>query len=190
MMSGVSDMVLARNELSRRLREVQADLAVEAAFERVSACLAEMRDAITRTRMQRIDNLFVSLPRTVRDLAAELDKQVTLEVDGGEVELDREMIEMIRDPLTHIVRNAVDHGIEPSDERVNAGKPLTGSLRVSARQSGNQILIEIVDDGRGIDGERLVRKAVGAGVISSEQGERLSHAQRIDLIFQAIGRPS
>src|SRR3546814_762686 len=144
-----------------------------------------MRDAITRTRMQRIDNLFVSLPRMVRDLAAELDKQVTLEVDGGDVELDREMVEMIRDPLTHIVRNAVDHGIEPSDERVNAGKPLTGSLRVSARQSGNQILIEIVDDGRGIDGERLVRKAVGAGVISSEQGERLSNAQRIALIFQA-----
>src|SRR3546814_6150818 len=94
------------------------------------------------------------------------------------------MIEMIRDPLTPIVRNAVDHGIEPSDERVNAGKPLTGSLRVSARQSGNQILIEIVDDGRGIDGERLVRKAVGAGVISSEQGERLSHATRHALILQ------
>src|SRR3546814_14989017 len=120
-----------------------------------------MRDAITRTRMQRIDNLFVSLPRMVRDLAAELDKQVTLEVDGGDVELDREMIEMIRDPLTHIVRNAVDHGIEPSDERVNAGKPLTGSLRVSARQSGNQILIEIVDAGRGLDGERRGRQAVG-----------------------------
>ncbi|HEY9554665.1 chemotaxis protein CheA [Allosphingosinicella sp.] len=185
MMSGVSDMVLARNELARRLREAPGNLAIESAFERVSGCIAEMRDAITRTRMQRIDNLFVSLPRMVRDLAAELDKQVTLEVDGGDVELDREMIEMIRDPLTHIVRNAVDHGIEPSDERVNAGKPLTGSLRVSARQSGNQILIEIVDDGRGIDGERLVRKAVGAGVISSEQGERLSHAQRIALIFQA-----
>ncbi|PWG01320.1 chemotaxis protein CheA [Sphingosinicella humi] len=185
MMSGVSDMVLARNELARRLREAPGNMAIESAFERVSGCIAEMRDAITRTRMQRIDNLFVSLPRMVRDLSAELGKQVTLEVDGGDVELDREMIEMIRDPLTHIVRNAVDHGIEPPEERTKAGKPATGALRVSARQSGNQILIEILDDGRGIDGEKLVRKAVSAGVLSSEQGERLSHTQRIALIFQA-----
>src|SRR3546814_13187165 len=99
-----------------------------------------MRDAITRTRMQRIDNLFVSLPRMVRDLAAELDKQVTLEVYGGDVELDREMIEMIRDPLTHIVRNAVDHGIEPTDARVNAGKPLPGAPRVQPRQPDHTIL--------------------------------------------------
>ncbi len=141
MMSGVSDMVLARNELARRLREAPGDLAVEAAFERVSACIAEMRDAITRTRMQRIDNLFMTLPRMVRDLAAELGRQVTLEVDGGDVELDREMIEMIRDPLTHIVRNAIDHGIEPSVDRLRAGKPAAGCLRICARQSGNQILI-------------------------------------------------
>src|SRR3546814_17188483 len=106
MMSGVSDMVLARNELSRRLREVQADLAVEAAFDRVSACIAEMRDAITRTRMQRIDNLFISLPRMVRDLSAELGTQVALDADGGDVELDREMIAMIRDPIPHMVRQA------------------------------------------------------------------------------------
>ncbi|MFC7497997.1 chemotaxis protein CheA [Enterovirga sp. GCM10030262] len=185
MMSGVSDMVLARNELARRLREAPTDMAVEAAFDRVSACIAEMRDAITRTRMQRIDNLFVSLPRMVRDLSAELGKQVTLEVDGGDVELDREMIEMIRDPLTHIVRNAIDHGIEPADERMAAGKAGVGSLRVWARQAGNQILIEIADDGRGIDGERLVRKAVSAGTLTIEQSERLSHAQRIALIFQA-----
>ena len=112
MMSGVSDAVLARNELARRLRDAPRDVAVEAAFERVSACIAEIRDGITRTRMQRIDSLFAGLPRMVRDLSAELGKQVRLEVDGGDVELDREMIEMIRDPLTHIVRNAIDHGIE------------------------------------------------------------------------------
>ena len=178
MMSGVSDMVLARNELARRLRETSSDMAVEAAFDRVSACIAEMRDAITRTRMQRIDNLFVSLPRMVRDLSAELGKQVVLEVDGGDVELDREMIEMIRDPLTHIVRNAIDHGIEPAEEREKAGKAPAGSLRVSARQSGNQILIEIADDGRGIDGEKLVRKAVSVGVLSTEQGHRRIRTRR------------
>jgi two-component system chemotaxis sensor kinase CheA len=185
MMSGVSDMVLARNELARRLRSMKGDVAVDAAFERVSACIAEMRDAITRTRMQRIDNLFVSLPRMVRDLSDELGKQVTLDADGGDVELDREMIEMIRDPLSHMVRNAIDHGIEPPEERLKLGKPAAGNLRVSARQAGNQILIEIVDDGRGIDGDRLVRKAVANGVFTAEQGERLSVAQRNALIFEA-----
>jgi len=183
MMNGVSDAVLARNELSRRLRDLPRDVAVEAAFERVSACIAEIRDAITRTRMQRIDSLFAGLPRMVRDLSAELGKQVKLDVDGGDVELDREMIEMIRDPLTHIIRNAVDHGIETPADRISAGKNKAGILKVSARQAGNQILIEVLDDGRGIDGEALVRKAVGAGVVTHERAERMSPAQRIDLIF-------
>jgi two-component system, chemotaxis family, sensor kinase CheA len=185
MMSGVSDMVLARNELARRLRDAPGDMAVEAAFERVSACIAEMRDAITRTRMQRIDNLFASLPRMVRDLSAELGKQVTLAVDGGDVELDREMIEMIRDPLTHIIRNAIDHGIEAPEDRRKAKKAEAGTLRVCARQSGNQILIEVSDDGRGLDGDKLVRKAIANGVMTPEQAERLSPAQRCALIFEA-----
>src|SRR5689334_1452911 len=155
-MSGVSDMVLARNELARRLREAPGDVAVDGAFERLSGIIAEMRDAITRTRMQRIENLFVALPRMVRDLSAELGKQVLVDIEGGDVELDREMIEMIRDPLTHIIRNAVDHGIEVPADRLKGGKREIGLLSVSARQSGNQILIDIHDDGRGIDGKRLV----------------------------------
>ena len=159
------------------------DLAVEAAFERVSACIAEIRDAITRTRMQRIDSLFTALPRMVRDLAAELGKQVQLKVDGGDVELDREMIEMIRDPLTHIIRNAIDHGIEDEKGRAKAGKDKAGYLRVSARQAGNQILIEVADDGRGIDGDALVRKAIGAGILSPEGAERLSFQQKMALVF-------
>src|SRR5690606_24880133 len=145
MMNGVSDAVLARNELARRLRETPADMAIEAAFERVSTCIAEIRDAITRTRMQRIDSLFAALPRVVRDIAGELGKQVRLDVDGGGVELDREMIELIRDPLTHMVRNAIDHGIESPDERSASGKAPMGMLSVCARQSGNQILIEVAD---------------------------------------------
>jgi two-component system chemotaxis sensor kinase CheA len=183
MMSGVSDAVLARNELARRLRDAPRDVAVEAAFERVSACIAEIRDGITRTRMQRIDALFSGLPRLVRDLSAELGKQVRLEADGGDVELDREMLEMIRDPLTHMVRNAIDHGIENAEQRTAAGKSSFGTLKVSARQAGNQILIEIADDGRGIDGEALVRKARGAGLITAEQAEKLTPAQKIALVF-------
>jgi two-component system chemotaxis sensor kinase CheA len=183
MMSAVSDAVLARNELARRLRDAPRDIAVEAAFERVSTCIAEIRDGITRTRMQRIDSLFSGLPRMVRDLAADLGKQVRLDVDGGDVELDREMIEMIRDPLTHIVRNAIDHGIETPEARTAAGKKAAGTLKVSARQTGNQILIEVTDDGRGIDGEALVRSAKAAGLLSAEQAERLSPAQKLALVF-------
>ena len=184
-MSGVSDMVLARNELARRLRETSNDVVVDSAFERLSGIIADMRDAITRTRMQRIENLFVALPRMVRDLSAELGKQVMVDIDGGDVELDREMIEMIRDPLTHIIRNAVDHGIESPAERIRAGKREIGLLAVSARQSGNQILIDIVDDGHGIDGQRLLDKAVAGGVIAREDAAALAPRDRLALIFEA-----
>ncbi|WP_019832990.1 chemotaxis protein CheA [Sphingomonas sp. PR090111-T3T-6A] len=185
MMAGVSDMVLARNELSRRLREQGGDAMVDAAFERLSTCVAEMRESITRTRMQRIDGLFSALPRMVRDLSAELSKQVHLVIDGGDVELDREMIEMIRDPLTHIVRNAIDHGIEEPAARQSAGKPASGTLRVDARQSGNQILIEVADDGRGIDDEKLVAKAIAAGIITRERAAAMTRNERLELVFAA-----
>ena len=181
-MSTVSDMVLARNELARRLRESEHELTVDGAFERLSSIIADMRDAITRTRMQRIENLFVALPRMVRDLSSELGKQVLVDIEGGDVELDREMIEMIRDPLTHIIRNAVDHGIEKPAERLKAGKREIGILAVTARQSGNQILIDIQDDGRGIDGKKLVEKAIAAGTLDKKS--ELSHRDQLALIFE------
>jgi two-component system chemotaxis sensor kinase CheA len=184
-MSTVSDMVLARNELARRLRESSTEVSVDGAFERLSSIIAEMRDAITRTRMQRIENLFVALPRMVRDLSAELGKQVLVDIEGGDVELDREMIEMIRDPLTHIIRNAVDHGIELPADRLKAGKREIGLLCVSARQSGNQILIDIHDDGRGIDGKKLVEKAISAGLMSKSDAAQLTPREQLALIFEA-----
>ncbi|HEV8407159.1 MAG TPA: chemotaxis protein CheA [Sphingomicrobium sp.] len=184
-MSTVSDMVLARNELARRLRESPTDVAVDGAFERLSAIIADMRDAITRTRMQRIENLFVGLPRMVRDLSAELGKQVLVDIEGGDVELDREMIEMIRDPLTHIIRNAVDHGIEKPADRLKAGKREIGILSVSARQSGNQILIDIHDDGRGIDGKKLVAKALDSGFLEKDDAAKLTSREQLALIFEA-----
>src|SRR5213075_2997462 len=184
-MSTVSDMVLARNELARRLREAPGEVEIDGAFERLSGIIAEMRDAITRTRMQRIENLFVALPRMVRDLSSELGKQVLVDIDGGDVELDREMIEMIRDPLTHIIRNAVDHGIETPAERLKAGKREIGILSVSARQSGNQILIDIHDDGGGIDAKKLVDKAVANGVVEKADAAQFSHREQLALIFEA-----
>jgi two-component system chemotaxis sensor kinase CheA len=184
-MSTVSDMVLARNELARRLREAPTEVAVDGAFERLSIIIADMRDAITRTRMQRIENLFVGLPRMVRDLCAELGKQVLVDIEGGDVELDREMIEMIRDPLTHIIRNAVDHGIEKPADRLKAGKREIGILSVSARQSGNQILIDIHDDGRGIDGKKLVAKALDVGLLERDEAAKLGPREQLALVFEA-----
>jgi two-component system chemotaxis sensor kinase CheA len=121
----------------------------------------------------------------VRDLSAELGKQVLVDIEGGDVELDREMIEMIRDPLTHIVRNAVDHGIEKPADRLKAGKREIGILSVSARQSGNQILIDIHDDGRGIDGGKLVAKALDAGFLEKDDAAKLGHREQLALIFEA-----
>lgn len=184
MMSGMSDMVLARNELARRLRGGDIDPTIEAALERLSLTVGEMRDTVTRTRMQKIDALFSALPRMVRDTAAGLGKSVTLHVEGSDVELDREMIEMMRDPLVHIVRNAIDHGIEAPQERRAAGKRENGRLIVSARQSGNQIIIEIIDDGRGIDTERLIRKLVANGRDETRL-RALSERAKLELVFEA-----
>ena len=183
MMSGMSEMVLARNELARRLRDSDVDPQVEAALERLSLTVADMRDTVTRTRMQKVDTLFSALPRMVRDTSAELAKSIDLVIEGADVELDREMIELMRDPLGHIIRNAIDHGIETPTERRAAGKPLTGRLIVSARQSGNQILIEIADDGKGIDVARIVAKAAEKRLYGVAELAAMSEAAKLDLIF-------
>ncbi|HEX4847979.1 MAG TPA: chemotaxis protein CheA [Novosphingobium sp.] len=183
-MSGVSDMVLARNELARRIADLGEGSGLEAPFNRLSNILTDVRDAITRTRMQRIETLFAGFPRLVRDLSAELGKQVMVEIQGGDVELDREMIEMIRDPLVHILRNAIDHGIETPAQRRAAGKREIGLLRMSARQTGNQIRIAISDDGRGLDTERLIAKALSAGVLTAEQAERITPEEARMLVFE------
>lgn len=183
LMNGVSDMVLARNELARKLRAGEADPETETAFERLSTCIADMRDTISKTRMQRVDRLFMALPRMVRDLSRDLGKKVDLVIEGGDVEMDREMIEMVIDPLTHIVRNSIDHGIETPDQRRAAGKPEMGSLHVSARQSGSQIVIEVADDGRGIDVDAVAAKVVSSGLMSAQDVAALGDQARLDLIF-------
>lgn len=182
-MTQVSDLVLARNELARCLRETEADVALTGAFDRVSSAIGDVRETVARTRMQPIDRLFALLPRLVRDTANAVGKQVQLRIEGSDVEIDREMIEAIRDPLTHIVRNAIDHGIESPADRSDAGKDIVGTLTVSARQSGNQVSITISDDGRGIDVARLLRKAVASKIVASEKVASLSQDAALNLIF-------
>ena len=183
LMNGVSDMVLARNELSRKLRERSVDAELDTVFERLSTCVADMRDVISKTRMQRVDRLFAAIPRMVRDLGRDLGKQIDLTLEGGDVEMDREMVEMVVDPLTHIVRNSIDHGIETPEARRAVGKPEIGKLRLEARQSGNQIVIAISDDGAGINSARLVEKAIGAGRLTPEAAARMTDQEKLDLIF-------
>jgi two-component system chemotaxis sensor kinase CheA len=183
-MSGVSDMVLARNDLAHRLRQAGNQPTIDGPFERLTTILSDVRDAITRMRMQRIETLLGVLPRLVRDLSAELGKQVMVDCDGGEVELDREMIETIRDPLTHIIRNAIDHGIETPSARLGNGKREIGLIAIAARQSGNTISIAISDDGRGLDEERIAAKAIATGLITASERAAMSRDRVLNLIFE------
>jgi two-component system chemotaxis sensor kinase CheA len=183
-MSGVSDMVLARNDLAHRLRQAGNQPTIDGPFERLTSILSDVRDAITRMRMQRIETLFGVLPRLVRDLSAELGKQVMVDIDGGDVELDREMIETIRDPLTHLIRNAIDHGIEPPTARLAGGKREIGLLAIAARQAGNTIAIVISDDGRGLDEERIATKALATGLITHAERSAMSRDKLLNLIFE------
>ncbi len=183
-MAGVSDVVLVRNELARCISDADAHSIMGATFERLSGIVDNLRENISHMRMQRLDHLFVTLPRLVRDISAELGKQATIDVEGGEVELDREMIELLRDPLMHILRNAIDHGIEKPSERLATGKSEFGLINISARQTGNSIAISITDDGRGIDTEALVKKAIAAGISTEEECAQMSRKEHIALIFQ------
>jgi len=183
-MSGVSDMVLARNDLAHRLRQAGNQPTIDGPFERLTSILSDVRDAITRMRMQRIETLLTALPRLVRDLSAELGKQVMVDCDGGDVELDREMIETIRDPLTHLIRNAIDHGIETPSARLATGKREIGLLAIAARQSGNTIAIVISDDGRGLDEEKIAAKALATGLISQAERSAMSRDKLLNLIFE------
>lgn len=183
-MSGVSDMILVRNELERQLRHNDGDPALLANFGRLSSLLSEMQAAMARVRMQPIGNLLDSYQRMVRDLAAELGKDIEVEIESGQVELDREMIELLRDPLLHLIRNAIDHGIETPAERQAADKRPQGRLMLSARQTGNEIRIAILDDGRGIDAAQVVARAIERGVVTAEQAARMEPGQQLMLICE------
>ncbi len=183
MMSEVSDLVLVRNELARFVKTARGDTPVEFALQRLSACVGDLRDTIARVRMQPVERLFAALPRLVRDTAASLGKTVDLVIAGSDVELDREMVEQLRDPLVHMVRNAIDHGIETPAERLAEGKPVRACVRVTACQNGNQIVIMIEDDGRGLDIARLRTRAIEAGLFDPRAAALLDDQALAQLVF-------
>lgn len=162
----VSELVLTRNQLLEINRK-QEDDAIKVPMQRLSALTTELQDSVMRARMQPLSRLFARLPRLIRELASETGKKLSLVVEGGETELDRQLIEVVRDPLTHILRNAADHGIESPEVRLAAGKPETGTIRISASHEAGYIGVSIADDGRGLDLERIKSQAIARGLVSA-----------------------
>jgi two-component system chemotaxis sensor kinase CheA len=184
LMALVGELVLARNHLTALTATGDADAAVTTAAQQVSGITSELQDGVMRTRLQPIDSAWARFPRVVRDLAMALGKQVRVVTEGDETELDRSIIEAIKDPLTHLVRNAVDHGIESPIEREAAGKPAEGLITIRAAHDGGRVTIEMRDDGRGIDLEKVRAKGVERDLVTPEQAARLSPHDTIELIFQ------
>jgi two-component system chemotaxis sensor kinase CheA len=143
----------------------------------------ELQQEIMKSRMLPVDNVFNKFPRMVRNLAQKAHKEIDFQIHGQETELDRSVIEEIGDPLIHLLRNAVDHGIEAPDQRVAAGKPRTGTVKLSAYHQENHIVITVEDDGKGVDPVAIRNSAVRKGVLSQEMAERLTDAEAVNLIF-------
>ncbi|MGB9605524.1 MAG: chemotaxis protein CheA, partial [Bryobacteraceae bacterium] len=182
LMNLVGELVLARNQILQYSAR-QEDAAFNATSQRLNLITTQLQEGVMKTRMQPIRTVWNKLPRMVRDLATACGKRIELEMEGAETELDRSIIEAIKDPLTHIVRNSCDHGIETPEERVRAGKPPVGRLSLRAYHEGGQVNIEISDDGRGIDPERVKAKAIQKGLIRPEQAERMSERELVNLLF-------
>jgi len=182
-MNLVGELVLARNQILQYGTTVK-DSSFTNATQRLNLLTTELQEGVMKTRMQPIGNVWNKLPRVVRDLATACGKKVSLELDGTETELDRSIIEAIKDPLTHAVRNAVDHGLESSARRRAAGKPETGRVVLRAYHEGGQVNIEVIDDGGGLDLSRIRARAIERGLVSAERAARLSEREISHMIFQ------
>jgi two-component system chemotaxis sensor kinase CheA len=182
MMTLISELVLTRNQLLQVHRR-QADEAFAAPLQRLSTITSELQDSIMKTRVQPIGAVWRKLPRVVRDLAREVGKEIRLELDGEGTELDRQVLELIRDPLTHMVRNSADHGLETPEARVAAGKPRAGTIRLAAAHESGSVVITVEDDGRGLDPVRIRDKAVARGLIAAAEAETMTDQQALRLIF-------
>ncbi len=182
LMTLAGELVLSRNQLLQSISSDDAG-ASEIAGQRIDMITSELQEAIMLTRMQPIGNVFNKFPRVVRDLARNLGKEVELVLEGKDVELDKTIIETISDPLTHLVRNSVDHGIETPDDRQTAGKNPMGEVLLKAYHEAGQVNIEISDDGKGLDGDKLAVSALNKGLLTEEQARTMSDKEKVSLIF-------
>ncbi len=182
LMTMVSELVLTRNQLLEISRRNE-DTEFKVPLQRLSNVTAELQEGVMKTRMQPIGNAWQKLPRIVRDLSGELGKQIELEMHGADTELDRQVLDLIKDPLTHMVRNSADHGLETPAERAACGKPEQGTIRLSAYHEGGHIIICIADNGRGLNTEKIKAKAVASGLVSEAELEKMTEAQIHKFIF-------
>jgi len=182
LMNLVGELVLTRNQILQ-FNAQQEDTTLNVTSQRLNLITTELQEGVMKTRMQPIGVVWNKLPRLVRDLAASLGKQIHLEMDGADTELDKTIIEAIKDPLTHIVRNCCDHGIERPEIRAGKGKPAQGKVMLRAFHEGGQVNIEITDDGAGIDLARVKEKAVRTGLVRPDQAERASDREILNLVF-------
>ena len=184
LMTMVSELVLTRNQLLQILR-TQKDSDFGTPLQRLSHVTSELQEGVMKTRMQPIGNAWAKLPRIVRDLSLELNKKIELQMIGAETELDRQVLELIKDPLTHMVRNSADHGIEMPADRSAAGKPETGTVTLNAFHEGGHIVIEISDDGRGLNSDKIKEKVLRNGLATEADLETMSDHQLQQFIFSA-----
>jgi two-component system chemotaxis sensor kinase CheA len=182
LMTMVSELVLTRNQLLEIVRRHE-DSEFKGPLQRLSNVTAELQEGVMKTRMQQIGVAWQKLPRIVRDLSTELGKPIELEMHGAETELDRQVLELIKDPLTHMVRNSADHGLEMPAARRACGKPEKGTIRLSARHEGGHIVIDVSDDGAGLSTERIKAAAIARGLVTQTQIEKMSEAQIQRFIF-------
>lgn len=182
LMNLAGELVLSRNQLMQAISS-GAEHQVEVAGQRIDLVTSELQETIMLTRMQAVSTIFNKFPRVVRDLARSLGKEIDLELEGTEVELDKTIIEGLGDPLTHLVRNSADHGVETPAERAAAGKPPTGTITLKAYHAAGQVNIEIADDGRGLDTDKILNKALERGLVTVEQAKSMSEKEKAQLIF-------
>jgi two-component system chemotaxis sensor kinase CheA len=181
-MNMVGELVLVRNRLLS-LSSNANDESMAKAIANLDVVTGDLQGAVMKTRMQPIKKVFGRFPRVVRDLARTLKKEITLVLEGEETDLDKNLVEALADPLVHLVRNSVDHGIEMPEERKAAGKPTMGTVKLTASQEGDHILLSIIDDGKGMDPEKLIEIAVSRGVMDADAAARMTDVEAFNLIF-------
>lgn len=183
LMRQVGELVLTRNRIGRIATDRDTDTELVRSAQQLNLIAAELQEGVMRTRMQPIEHVWSKMPRVVRDLAAACGREVGLQMTGGDTELDRGLLEAVKDPLTHLVRNAVDHGVEPPAEREATGKDRRGTLTLRAYHAGGQVVVEVQDDGRGVDTEKVAAKAVAKGLRTAEQVAAMGQAELLQLLF-------